>query len=399
MQGDSPDTGNRDPARVGRRELTWAVGVSVGLTVAWLALLPHAQNAGGDAAYYVRMAAHPKALGHSPYMYRVLTPWLAHAVGGQSHFLVAFRVLTGGSLAAAGPAVYLICRRLGGAHRPALVGMAGLMSLPGWLFNLYQPYLIDATAMSLTAWSMVAVIYGWFLPLPLLLTATGLARETVIGLVVPMYMWLRRRWLDWGTGVRVLLAISPALLAVWVVKVRPTQGYPTQGALIKGAVMAVYHQRIMTNPGWWLLYAFAASLGVWWVFGLYGRRHGGRLWWLLVPVFAQFAVGGDWGRFAMYAFPVVVPAGAIAIWRHPRRPVLLALAAAQSVAVFADLIASGVLGVNTGSPSMWISVSLAALAVPVLWWPDRKAPQGEPTAPLGEAAGVSTFALNDKSWS
>jgi hypothetical protein len=58
------------------------------------------------------------------------------------------------------------------------------------------------------------------------------------------------------------------------------------------------------------------------------------------------------------------------------------------VAVFADLIASGVLGVDTGSPSMWISVSLAALAVPVLWWPHRKAPQGEPAVPLGEGTGA-----------
>jgi hypothetical protein len=219
---------------------------------------------------------------------------------------------------------------------------------------------------------MVAVLYGWFVPLPLLLTLTGLARETVIGLALPIYMWLRQRWFDWHTGVRVVMAMAPALLTVEVLKMRPTQGYPTQWALIQGAVRAVYHYRLATDPAWWLLYAFAASLGLWWVLALYGRQHGGRLWWLLVPAFAQFAVGGDWGRFALYAFPVVIPAGTIALWGHPRRRLLLALAGVQALAAIVDVIVNGGLRINGSSPSLWISVGLAVAAAPVLWWPTSK---------------------------
>jgi hypothetical protein len=356
------------------REIAISVGLAVALTVGWLAVLPHVPNTGGDTIDYLRMAANPKAPGHTPFAFRGLAPWLAHELGGPDHYRVAFRASTATALASSGPAVYLICRRLGGGHWAALVGMAGLMSLPLWLFNLYQPYLIDGPAMALTAWAMAALVYGWLAVLPLILVACGLARETVAALALPMYMWLRTRWVDLPTACRVALLVAPAVLATWAVR-QPmrTSGWPTMWSLIEAGAKISWTHRWTNDPHYWLLYAFAGSLGIWWVLAWYGRRHGGRLWWLLVPVFGQFIIGGDWSRFALYAFPVVVPAGAIALWRHPRRRLLLVLVAAQGLAVLADLAVLGRLGINSLHPSTYVAVPLIVLTAVTLWWPRRRA--------------------------
>lgn len=365
------------------RELFTAVGAAVVLTVGWLAVLPHARHAGGDAAEYLAMAAHPKARGHTPFAFRGLTPWLANALGGADHYSIAFRVITASALASAGVAVYLICRRLGGGHAAALVGMAGLMSLPMWLFNLYQPYLIDGPAMALTAWSMTALVYGWLAALPLILVVTGLARETVPALALPIYMWLRQRWVDLRTAWQVILLVAPAVVTTWAIR-QPmaVRGWGTTKSLLIAGWKIMWTQRMETDPLYWFFYAFAGSLSVWWLLGFYGWRHGGRLWWLLVPVFAQFAVGGDWSRFALYAFPVVVPAAAIAIWQHPRRNLLLAVVAVQSLLAIVDVIDVGGLAINHLTKSTYAAVPLTVLAAAVLWWPRRTrgAAKAAPTA-------------------
>jgi len=364
------------PSRVTAGQVVTATGLAGALTAVWLVLLPHAPFAGGDAFHYLNMALEPKAPAETPYAFRVLTPWLAHQLGGNSYpgYNTMFRVITAAALAAAGPATYLICRRLGGTHLAGLVGVAGLLSLPGWLFNLYQPYLIDPVAMALTAWCTAAVLHGWTRVLPLLLTAAALARETTLWLVAPLYLTLRRRWIDLGTAGSVLLLMGPAILAMWAARqAQRVTGWPTVGELTAVGWKTVVDQRLTTDPVGWLALAFAASLGMWWVLGLYGRRSAGRLWWFLIPVFAQFALGADWSRFALYAFPVVVPAGVLAIWTHPARAAFLALIGIQSVAALVDVAVGGKLYLNETPPSAWIAAGLAACAVlvwhaPARWW-------------------------------
>lgn len=363
------------PAPLTRAQVITATAVAAATTAVWALILPHVRQAAGDAAYYVAMAADPKAVAHTPYAYRVLTPWLAHALGGGAYpgYTVAFRALNAAALAASGPAAYLICRRLGGRHVPALVGMVALLSLPGWVFNVVQPYLTDPMVLCFSGWCMAAVMYEWTLALPLLLTALSLARETVATFALPFYMWIRSKLIDLPAAVKVVLAMGPALLVGWAIRQPLTvAGYGSITDLIRFGVITVYHVRIENRPFWWLLYSLTGSLGVWWVFAAYGRRYGGRLWWLLVPVLVQFPLGGDWSRFMLFAYPVVIPVGAIAVWRHRRRNLLLALAVLQVGAVFADLVHDGTLELDVTQVSMWITTALMIVAVPVLWWPSRR---------------------------
>jgi hypothetical protein len=182
---------------------------------------------------------------------------------------------------------------------------------------------------------------------------------------------MARRWLDLGVGARVLLIMGPALIAGWAIR-QPMHltGWAATRDLLRVGLQTVYDQRITTNPAWWLVHAFVASLGLYWVLAIYGWRHGGRLWWLLVPVFGQFALGADWSRFALYAFPVVIPVASVALWTHLRRVLLLILVAIQSLAVFADVATSGTVPLYD-QRSFWISGAVMVLAAVVLWWPVR----------------------------
>ena len=356
------------------RELATAAGLAIAVVVAWVLVLPLVpyQIAGGDTTTYLAMAENPGGIHWVPLAYRVLEPWLAHALGGSAHYVTAFNFLTWGSLAAAGVALYLICRRLGGAHGAGLVGMVGVMSLPMWLFLVYVPYLVDGPALALMAWSMLALINGWFAVLPLLLLLTGLARETVIGFALPVYMWLRARWVDPGAFWRTAMFIAPAFVVTWAIRQPAVYGGASSTlGLMKYGLTQYVGTEVVPRVPFFLTYGIAGSLGMWWVLGLYGRRHGGRLWWMLVPVFAQWLFGSDYGRYALYAFPVVVACGAIALWQHPRRVLLLVLVGLQSLAVFADLAIAGAMHLYVLAPSTWIALGLAAVAAVVLWWPVR----------------------------
>lgn len=381
-------------------ELATAVIVAVAVTVAWILYLPLVdyRTAGGDTSTYLAMARDPKGVHWVPLAYRGLEPWLAHAIGGPDHYVGAFMYLTWGSLVLAGVALYLIIRRLGGPHPAGLVGLVGAMSLPMWTHLLYDPYLVDGPALALLAWSMLALINGWYALLPLLLVLTGVARETVLGFVVPIYMWLRssgaaglrarwRAWIDLPAAWRTVLFMAPSVVTIWAMRQATTyEGDSSTLGLMKYGLQQYVGTEVVARPLFFLTYGIAGSLGVWWVLGLYGRKHGGRLWWILVPVFAQWLFGSDYGRYALYAFPVVVAAGAIAVWEHPRRILLLAVAAGQSLVAIVDVELGVGPKLYTLLPSTWIALGLMVVAALILWWPSRRSaavPHQRDAAPVG----------------
>jgi hypothetical protein len=369
-------------------QLAVAAGVGLVVMAAWILYLPLVDYrfAGGDTTTYLAMARDPKGVHWVPLAYRGLEPWLAHAIGGPDHYVGAFMWLTWASLFLAGVALYLIVRRLGGPHPAGLVGMAGAMSLPMWTHFIFDPYLVDGPALALLAWSMLALINGWYAVLPLLLVLTGVARETVLGLVVPIYMWLRQKapllplrgrlsaWVDLSAAWRTVMFMAPAVVTIWAMRQATTylEDSSTLG-LMKYGLLQYVGTEVVPRPWFFLTYGIAGSLGLWWVLGLYGRRHGGRLWWMLVPVFAQWLFGSDYGRYALYAFPVVVAAGVIAVWEHPGRPLLLALVAGQSLVTIVDVELGAGPRLYTLLPSTWAALGLMAVAAVVLWWPSRRA--------------------------
>jgi hypothetical protein len=137
-------------------------------------------------------------------------------------------------------------------------------------------------------------------------------------------------------------------------------------------------ERRMEGDGWlWFGSAFAMSLGVWWPLAVASLRvdRFRRLSWWLLPVLAYLVlIGWDWARYAMYAFPVVMTAGAWTIARQRRyRPLLLALVALQAVLPVVDLVA-GKPTLDDPGPSLPIGLLLILATIVVLFAGNRDGP-------------------------
>lgn len=349
-----------------RTEFVQAVALAVGLTMLARLIVPVVGGLGGDPRHYIAMASDPDAIVATPFAYRVLTPWLVQILGTPP--LETFHALTLIFLGQTGVFVYLITRGLGGGHYPALLATFGLLTVRGWLFNLQVPYLADPAAMSLAGAAFAALVWRVDLLVPTILVVWALSREVWAGFALPAYAWIQRRFIDPAALFRVAIVAFPALMVMLVLyRLAPVQGAEGFGRVADWVVQNIMDSRL-PRLRFWIAYTFTASLGIWWVLALARPRVGGALWLWLIPVFLQFLLGADWSRFAMYALVVVMPVGAIALWSHPRRRLLIALVLLQLSPTAADLIVHGSLRLNRTQPSFWITVALmaATLAVVVL---------------------------------
>jgi hypothetical protein len=386
-----PDAGPVAPAEpaarwLARHPLAQAVLASVGLTALWRALLPLAAPTCCDALEYTTMAADPGRAAPSPYSYRLFVPRLVHLLGGDP--AGTFHLLSLACLAATGPLVYVLARRLGAGHRPALLAMAGLLCTRAWTYYVFNPYLSDPATMLLVAVAFVVLVAGpvWALA-PVGMAFAGV-RELFVGLALPIWGWLRGR-LGWLRAALVTgLVLAPGfLLYRWIVAAVPSSGASGLSTISPGTVVWIW--QVWIEPDglvWWLANAFALSLGCWWLLALPSWREPwvGRLAWWLLPVFGQFLFGADWSRFALYAFPVVMPAAAITLGRLAprRRAVLLGLAGAQALTPLLDA-AVGAPTLNYPGPSLWVTVALMAATAAVLAT-DPAARRGRLTTESGE---------------
>jgi hypothetical protein len=349
-----------------------AAALSAALTGLWLVVSPLAQQpVCCDAGEYLRLASDPTDPVLRPYSMRVLVPWLVHALPGD--VVTAFHAVSLVCLAATGWVLYLLARELGVAHRYALLATGGLLCSRGWLFFFYDPYLTEPAAFLLLTAAFLVLVRNrhlWLIaPLLALLAAT---REQFIGFALPTYFWLRQRRFD-----RRALART--------VEVLP----PTPYSVPMG--LAYTLERRMEGDGWlWFGSAFAMSLGVWWPLAAASLRvdRFRRLSVWLLPVLAYLVlIGWDWGRYATYAFPVVMVAGAWTIQQQRRyRPLLLALVAVQAVVPVADFVA-GRPSLDGPGPSLPISLLLMLVTgvVLVAGGPDR-ATAAVPGPPAPEPA-------------
>jgi hypothetical protein len=354
-------------------ELAQAAMLSAGATLLARMLIPLVERFGGDDRSYVQMVIDPTDPVATPFALRVLIPWLVRLVGTEP--LPTFHVLSLLFLAAGGFFTYLIARGIGAEHRSALLAALGLLTLRAWLFFIYNPYLADTAALSLTAAAFAALVWGATSAIPAIAALWALSREIWLGFAIPAYMWLRHALLDLRAAVQVVLMLIPAFVVYeMVVKLAPQEGAQGFGRISWWVFVNVLEARITGDLGWYAIYTFSGSLGVWWVLAMGAARAGGALWWWMVPVFGQFILGTDWARYTIYAFVVVVPVGAIAVWRHPRRNALLVVVGLQLVATAADVYVDGRLKLNQIQPSFYITGLLMVLAAVVLWTPARWLP-------------------------
>jgi hypothetical protein len=371
-----------DPARRARpAHLAVAAALAAVLTGLWRLVVPLAPPACCDALQYVTLAADPERPVPTPYSYRILVPRLVHLLGGDP--ATTFHLVSLALLVAAGPVVYALCRRLGAGHRPALVAMAALLSARGWTYYLYSPHMPDPAAFLLLALAFLALLtrHKWLL-VPVTLLLAGV-RELFVALALPAYALPRRKAIDLRTAALVALLLLPAWLTYrWIVGHAPSTGVPDLGRLSVHTMREIWDLRVLgvnaagarTATVWWvsLAHTFAMSLGAWWILaaGAWRDRSIRSLAWWLLPVFAHLPFGGDWSRFALYAFPVVIPAGALTLSRvgSGRRRPLLAVLALQALAPLAD-VATAHLTLNRPGPSLPLTLTLMAATALLLWLP------------------------------
>jgi len=156
-----------------------------------------------DAYVYMAMADHPAFFTVAPWGYRVLTPWLVHAlpVRGSAR---GFRYVTLGGLTLAGGLLFLFLRRLGHAPPPALVGVAAFCLSPPIGQALRNPFLAEPLGIVLVLAFLLALEAGaGAAVLCLVAVLAALCKEGLLVLLLPLVFFrtlmregARRAFLD-----------------------------------------------------------------------------------------------------------------------------------------------------------------------------------------------------------
>jgi hypothetical protein len=351
-------------------QLLLALLVALAVTAIWGKVLPLSVPLCCDAKQYLTMAADPTRLVKSPYAHRILIPYLTRRIGGDPQ--VTFGQISLACMVATGPLVYALTRRLGSVHWVALLAMVGLLSSRAWVYYLYSPWLTDPAAMLLVAAAFLAIVSGWiWLLAPISIVFAGV-RELFVGLAAPAFGWLRGRLGTLRAGLVAGLLVLPGWLVYrWIVNTAPSKEIPGGGGLKSQTIFglgswfadrggAVYLSAVM----------IALSFGCWWVLAVMSLRDHNirRLLWWLIPVFGQFIFGGDWGRFVLYAFPVVLPAAALTLQRlRPRvRAVIVTILGLQLLTPLLDMAPAERMRLNNPGPSVPVTGVLMAMTVVVL---------------------------------
>ena len=346
-----------------------ALVVAVVVTAVWRKVLPLSVPRCCDARVYLTMAADPAHPVRSPYSSRVLLPWLTHLLGGPPK--LTFDRISLACMVATGPLVYALTRRLGAVHWAALLAMVGLLSSRAWVFYLYDPWLTDPAAMLLVAAAFLAIVSGRVWVVALVGVVFAGVRELYLGLAAPAFGWLRGRLGTLRAALAAGLLVLPGwLVQQWIVRTVPTTGGRGGGFLDQTIFGLGSWFSDRGGAGYLLVVAVVLSFGCWWVLAvpsLWDERVRPLLWWL-VPVFGQFVFGGDWGRFLLYAFPVVVPAAALTLQRlRPRvRAVVLALLGLQLLTPLLDRVPADRMRLNQPGPSVPVTAALMAVTAVVL---------------------------------
>jgi hypothetical protein len=145
---------------------------------------------GFDAHVYVAMAEAPAFFTLPPWGWRVLTPWLVHALPVDA--ARGFVLVTHGALVLAGGLLFLFLRRLGCGEIASLLGVAGLAFTRPVEAAVAYPFLVEPLTLVLLLALLLALEAGAGAgPLGLLATLCAASKEATL-LLLPTVFFARR---------------------------------------------------------------------------------------------------------------------------------------------------------------------------------------------------------------
>jgi hypothetical protein len=319
---------------------------------------------GFDAHVYVAMAEQPRFFTVAPWGFRVLTPWLVHALPA-SNVARGFRWVSVGALAAAAALLFLYLDRLGFAAGAALAGSAAFaVSGPVGEAARYR-FLAEPLTAALEVGYLWAIAAGARAgPLALIALLGVLAKEYFL-LLLPLPWLLRRGRLgDARAAGLALLAAVPAVAAFLGLRLAWAPHLPAPLPAFGGEALGLAWRRLGESWSEWAPAALLAGLTPLAILGAC-RRAGRELRWpaayvtvvtLAAPLLNPVAFfPADMPRLLLYVLPLAIPLALVAVDRlHPLRrapaepaetapgPRAVGLAAGGVAAVLAVGVVAGV---------------------------------------------------------
>lgn len=288
-----------------------------------------------DSYVYLAMAEQPAFFTIAPWGYRVLTPWVAHALGMRTP-LRAYRAITLWALALSGVLLYLWLRRLGHGRVAGLLGVAAFALSPPLDEVLASPFLGDPAAVLLVLAFVLLLEAGAPLTVLAFVAALGAYTKEVFVLLAPLVALARHRERGWRPASLDALAVAGAPFAVGLVLQRWwTPGLETTRAAITLDLVAVATKAILVD---WRDVSGSLAVGGLAPVALLGalrrsarpylRRYGYLLLgFLALPLVAWINVpgrlpvillGANVRRLMIYAVPLLVPLALVALDRLVR---------------------------------------------------------------------------------
>jgi hypothetical protein len=285
-----------------------------------------------DSYVYVAMADNPRFFTVAPWGYRVLQPLIASGFPAHAR-LAVLRDISLGAVVATGGLLFLFLRRLGHSETAALIGVAAFILLAPVRHTLSEPLLGDGGVVALETAVLLAVQSGSSLLVVAALLAVGALTKEIFLLMPPLVFLAHLQrdgpWLAFRAALASALPASVVFLLLhlhWTPHIHVT--HAAWNADLARAGAHAFQSALKGN----LIILSLAGLLPLAVLGACRRAARPFLfrfgyWALLMPLVAVFAwinvpgthsaplFGSNMERLLIYALPVLIPLGLLALDR------------------------------------------------------------------------------------
>jgi hypothetical protein len=291
-----------------------------------------------DAYAYMAMADHPSFFTVAPWGYRVLTPWLVHALP-VSNVARGFRYVTLGALTLAGGILFVFLWRLGHGPWAALIGVGAFALSPPVGLVIRNPFLADPLGIVLVLLFLLALeAAAGVAVLCLLAVLAALCKEGLLAILLPLVLLVHREREGMRRALRAAAIVS--VPAIVVAAGLPAWWTPhLAGSLPRFAPWAAATAAARAWRDWWIPMLLGGLTAVAVLGALRQRarpilkRYGYVLAVTLAAPLAAATYTGEGGpghffaadvpRLLLYALPVLIALALVAldrIWPHMGPP-------------------------------------------------------------------------------